>query len=80
MKIPAIKLLVENHTIEELQQAENNLLNEKPLAIEVKGDDEGEQLTHILAAIWIKHQMSEQNVEFTAALRQYTQRVRVSIS
>lgn len=80
MKIPVIKELVESHTISALQEAENALLNEEPTAFEIKGDDEGEQLTHALAAIWIKHQMEQEGVNFNGALRQYTLRVRTSIS
>ena len=79
MKIPAIKLLVESFTTAELQQAEASLMNEQPLGIEVPGDDEGEQLTHILAAIEIQNHMAS-GMAFPQALRQYTQRVRTSIS
>ena len=80
MKIPVIKSLVEAHTIPELQAAEASLLNEEVPAILIEGDDEGEQLTHTLAAIWIKHQMEHEGVNFNTALRQYTVRVRTSIS
>lgn len=80
MKIPVIRQLVEQHTIAELRAAEDALLNEQPPAIAITGDDEGEQLTHTLAAIWILHHMAEHQVEFPAALREYTKKVRVSIS
>lgn len=79
MKIPAIKKLVESNTIEELEAAEQALYNEEQPAIEVEGSDEGEQLTHILAAIEILKQM-QNGEEFKNALRNYTQRVRNSIS
>lgn len=80
MKIAAIKPLVETHSIEDLRAAEDAILNDTPTAIEVQGADEGEQLTHVLAAIWIKHQMDETGADFTTTLRSYTQRVRTSIS
>ena len=80
MKIPVIKALVEAYTIDQLHAAEDALLNEQVLPIAIDGDDEGEQLTHILAAIWIQHQMEHQSVNFNSALRQYTVRVRTSIS
>lgn len=79
MKIPAIKKLVETYKIAELQAAEDALYEEQPIAIEVEGEDEGEKLTHILAAKDILAEM-EKGVEFTQALRNYTQRVRKSIS
>jgi hypothetical protein len=80
MKIPVIKQLVEGLDIERLRQAEEDLIDEQPLAIEVGGDDEGEQLTHIYAAIWIKERMQEQGMDFKTALREYTKKVRESIS
>jgi hypothetical protein len=79
MKIPIIKKLVENHTISELESAENAILEENKPAIEVEGDDEGEQLTHVMAAIWIQNEMQKENIPFPKALRAYTQKVRVSI-
>ncbi|PRY14942.1 hypothetical protein CLV24_103181 [Pontibacter ummariensis] len=80
MKIPAIKKLVENYTLEELMAAEAAIVDEQQLAIEVEGEDEGEQLTHVLAAVWILNEMEDNGTEFKAALRQYTQKVRTSIS
>lgn len=79
MKLPAIKTVVENYTLDQLRQAEAELSEEKPLSINIPGDDEGEQLTHVLAAIYIKEQM-EQGIDYTTAIRQYSQRVRTSIS
>lgn len=80
MKIPVIRQLVEQHSVAELQAAEEALLNEETPAITIEGDDEGEQLTHTLAAIWIHDHMAAHQVEFPAALREYTKKVRVSIS
>jgi hypothetical protein len=80
MKIPAIKLLAETATIEELKLAEEALYNEQQPAITVPGDDEGEQLTHVLAALWIREEMEVRGIAFPAALREYTSRVRNSIS
>ncbi len=79
MKIPAIKKLVELYTIEQLAAAEAAIENGEPLAIEVEGEDEGEQLTHTFAAKWIKEQVAE-GKEFNAALREFSQKVRTSIS
>ncbi len=60
--------------------AEAAILEEQELQIEVEGEDEGEQLTHVLAAVWILNQMHHQQVDFKTALREYTQKVRTSIS
>jgi len=80
MKIPEIKRLVEKHTLVELQNAEAALMEEQAPAIEIKGDDEGEQLTHILASIEILENVKKEDIPVAKALRNYTQRVRNSIS
>jgi hypothetical protein len=80
MKIPVIKKLVEIESYENLQKAEESLLNGENLAIEVDGDDEGEQLTHIIAAMWIQEKMKEEGLDFKTALREYTKKVRESIN
>ena len=80
MKIPVIKKLVETQTLDALTAAEEALMEEQPLAIEVEGDDEGEQLTHVIAAAWILNYMNDNGVDFKTALREYTKKVRVSIS
>jgi hypothetical protein len=80
MKIPVIKKLVETVTLEELTKAEQAIVDEQPLSIEVEGSDEGEQLTHVIAAIWILERIKSGNVDFKTALREYTQKVRESIN
>ena len=80
MKLPVIKHLVQNQSLSELEAAEAALSDEQPLAITVEGDDKGEQLTHVLAAIYIKNKMDTEGLEFNTALREYTKRVRTSIS
>ncbi len=80
MKIPVIKKLTETQSVEALKQAEEAILNEEKPAIEVEGEDEGEQLTHCMAAIWVKEEMSKTGDDFRTSLRKYTERVRKSIS
>jgi hypothetical protein len=80
MKIPAIKKLVEHNSLIELMAAEAAIVDEQQPAIEVEGEDEGEQLTHVLAAVWILNYMEDNQLDFKTALREYTKKVRVSIS
>ncbi|GAB3230632.1 hypothetical protein GCM10027346_16440 [Hymenobacter seoulensis] len=80
MKMPVIKRLVETQTLESLVAAEEALLEEKAPAFEVEGEDEGEQLTHVFAAIFILNHMQDTGADFKTALREYTAKVRVSIS
>ena len=79
MKLPEIKRLAQSHSLDELKAAENALYDEATLAIEVRGDDEGEKLTHILAAQDIVTNM-QKGMSLPEAVRAYSQRVRNSIS
>ncbi len=80
MKLAVIKDLVENRTLAELKSLEEKLCNGEPLDFEVKGDDEGEQLTHVLAAIDILERVKNEKVDLRTAIRGYSERVRNSIS
>ena len=61
-------------------KSEQNLLDEKPISIDVEGSDEGEQLTHILGAIDVLERVKLENKDKSTALREFFQRVRNSIS
>lgn len=79
MKVASIKLLVDNYSLDQLILAEEALYNEEPLSIEVEGADEGEKLTHVLAAIEILKDMAKGS-DYKTALRNYSSRVRNSIN
>ena len=79
MNIASIKKLVEAYDLPTLKLAEEEIIGGKHLSIEIEGNDEGEQLTHIFASIWILNQMKEKDVKFNKALRTFTQKVRNSI-
>lgn len=79
MHIPTIKKIVEQYSIEELQAAEAAILEEQTPTIDIPGEDEGEQLTHAIAAIWILNDMQENNRDAKSSLREYTKKVRKSI-
>lgn len=81
MKIPAIKKIIEaNYTLEMLDEAEMAIINEEKPSINIEGEDDGEQLTHIFAAKWIIEEMQRTGGDFKTSLRAYTQKVRNSIS
>jgi hypothetical protein len=80
MKMPVIKRLVETQSLDSLVAAEQAILEEQTPAFEVEGEDEGEQLTHVFAAIFIINHMQDNGSDFKTALREYTAKVRVSIS
>ena len=80
MKLPVIKQLVTDHSLEELVEAEEAFLEEQSPKIKVDGEDEGEQLTHVMAAAWVKHEMEKEGIPLNKAVRNYTVKVRNSIS
>jgi hypothetical protein len=80
MQVPVIKKIVADYELEQLQAAEDALLEEQAPSIEIEGEDEGEQLTHVIAAIWVKKYMEKEGVPLGKAVREYTVRVRNSIS
>jgi uncharacterized protein YajQ (UPF0234 family) len=80
MKINVIKELAESFELMELKKAEEAILNEDKPQIDVTGDDEGEQLTHVSAAIWIKEQIQNEGLDIKSAIRAYSKRVRSSLT
>jgi hypothetical protein len=80
MKIAVIRKLAEEATIEQLKAAEEALEQGQALPLAVEGNDEGEQLTHILAALWIKQDMDRNGTDLRTSLRSYSEKVRSSIN
>ena len=56
MKIPEIKRLVTTYTLDALKRL-SLPLSKRNQCLEVHGEDDGEVLTHILAAKWILEDM-----------------------
>jgi len=80
MNIKTIISLTESYGLEELMQAEEALLEEQTPSITIEGKDEGEQLTHVIGAIWCKEEITRTGCDTRTAVRNYTQKVRNSIS
>jgi len=80
MKISVIKKLAENLSMDELRAAEKALYNDSTPLTPIEGDDEGERLTHVLAAIFVQEYIAENDSDLKTALREYAIKVRKSIS
>jgi hypothetical protein len=80
MKLAVIKNLAETKSLAELKNAEELLCNGENLPFEIGGDDEGEQLTHILGAIDILERVEKEKIDLKTASRAFFERVRNSIS
>jgi hypothetical protein len=80
MKIPIIKQLVETYNLEQLTAAEAAIAEGEIPPIQISGEDEGEQLTHAYAAMFIRQMIDEKGMNFQTALREYTKMVREAIN
>ena len=80
MKIADIKYLVETYSLEQLRAAENSIIEEQRPDIEVPGNNEGEQLTHLYGAIWISDEIKTKDIKLAKAVRAFSQKVRKSIT
>lgn len=80
MKTAAVRKLAQNHDLATLQKAEEALLNEEHPPIEVEGVDEGDQITNINGAIYVIEQSEKNGTDIKTEVRNFTERVRNSIS
>ncbi len=80
MKIPIIKQLVETYTLEQLTAAETAIAEGETPVIDIIGEDEGEQLTHAYASMFIRKLIDEQGMNFQTAMREYTKMVRETLN
>lgn len=80
MKILAVKDLVEIYDDVQLAAMEESIMKGLEPDKPIPGDDEGEQLTHILAARWVMQTVQATGCDVMTAIRQYSQRVRKSLS
>lgn len=80
MQLSIVKQLVNDFDLSQLEAAETAIYEEKAPEIKVDGEDDGEKLTHVMAAIWVKNEMAKENIPLPQALRNYTLKVRTSIS
>ncbi len=79
MKVPAVRKLLKID-LEVLRKAEEDLAEERGPDIEIEGSDEGEKLTHVFGAIWIKEKVASGEMDEREALRAFMDKVRTSIS
>jgi hypothetical protein len=63
-----------------LEKAESVLMEEQEPDIDIEGEDMGEKLTHVIAAVQVSKDMEENGLPFGKAMRNYTEKVRNSIS
>jgi hypothetical protein len=80
MQVPVIKKLVKNYSIEDLEEAEEAIIEELKPKIKIEGKDDGEQLINVMAAIWVLEKMENDQIPFGKAMREYTTKVSESFN
>jgi hypothetical protein len=80
MKAAAIKHLAGTQPLSRLRAAEQALLAGRPTSFFIDGDTPGEQLTHVLAAIFALRYMAAHGVGWPAAQRAFFCKVREAIT
>lgn len=72
MNVEAIQKLVEaKYPIDILDEAEMALLNEEEPLIKIDGENDGDQITTLIAAKWIIEEMQSSECDFNTALKKY---------
>jgi len=79
MKLPVIKNLLQNHSVEELLKAADDFEQNQTCSIEVDGKDDGEKLTHLLVAAKLKKEI-DKGRPLNEVVREYSQKVRKILS
>ena len=79
MKLFTLRRLVDKYSIEQLKQAEFEIIQEKDLNIELDGDDQSDMLSTVITAVWIREDIQNRGVGFREALGEYSKKMRVSI-
>jgi hypothetical protein len=80
MKIPIIKQLVETYNLQQLAAADSAIAKGETPPVQIAGEDEGEQLTHAYAAMFIRQMIDEKGMNYQTALREYAKMVREAIN
>lgn len=79
MKAAEIRRLAQSYDQGTLDAAADTLAEERPCPIEVKGEDEGEQLTHLMLASRLRG-MVDAGTPMAAAFREVMQDVRTVLT
>ena len=79
MKIAEVKRLVTEHTLEIIDQAVLSFEQEKKNDLNVAGADDGEKMSYLLAASFVRKKM-DQGLDLNSAVREYSKRVRAILS
>jgi hypothetical protein len=80
MKLPIIRTLAQNHTLETLENAEKLFESNQENVLNVEGSDVGEIFTHILMAKEIRIKMEKEGLSLSDAVREHSKRIQKIIN
>ena len=79
MKIAEVKRLVTSYTVEQIEDAVTAFETDRKNVLEVSGENDGEKMSHLLAASFVRRQM-DKGLDLNSAVREYSKRVRSILS
>jgi hypothetical protein len=79
LKLDIVRRLASEHGIAKLDEAIAAYERDRTNLLGAEGADEGETLSHLLTARFVRERMS-QGMDMNAALREYAQRVKSFVS
>lgn len=79
MKIAEVKRLATTYTHAQIEDAVSAFEIERRNPLEVTGENDGEKMSHLLAASFVRKQM-DKGLDLNLAVREYSKRVRAILS
>ena len=79
MKIAEVKRLATSFAYEQIEEAVSAFEVERKNTLEVAGENDGEKMSHLLAASFVRKQM-DKGLDLNSAVREYSKRVRAILS
>ncbi len=79
MKIAEVKRLATSFSHEQIEQAVSAFEVERQNILEVSGENDGEKMSHLLAASFVRKQI-DKGLDINSAVREYSKRVRAILS
>lgn len=79
MKIAEVKRLATSYTVEQIEAAVTAFETERKNDLQVDGENDGEKMSHLLAASFVRRQI-DKGLDLNSAVREYSKRVRSILS
>lgn len=79
MKIAEVKRIATAYSFDQIEKAVTAFEVERQNELEVTGENDGEKMSHLLAASFVRKQI-DKGLDLNTAIREYSKRVRAILS